>query len=1211
LRTYGGRLTNPFAVCNKLAGDIRKVFIFIAKPLIMPLQKWVSLPSLLLFISPFLVCASAPIGYREYSNGRIFFSDTTKTDSVKYEVYANLPLKPQRKISFSSKEGSWMSLDISPDGQTLVFDLMGDLYTMPVTGGKATAITRGLAYDVHPRYSPDGKKILFISDRSGADNVWYIDLEKKDTIQVTKDQNQEFPSACWTPDGEYIVYAKGRRNIKLYMAHRKSGTGVQLIETPANLKTIDPAVSADGRYIYFSKRTSAWNYNAVMPQYQVGIYDRENAKVNTITSRYGSGFTPTLSKDGKWLVYGSRFEDKTGLVLRNLESGDEKWLAYPVQRDEQESIAPLGVLPAMVFSPDSKALFVSYGGKIHRVPIDGSAVTDIPFSADLELELGPRLAFKFPVSDTAYQQATQIRDAVPSPDGKRLAFTVLNRLYIMDYPNGKPQRLTTNEFTEAEPAWAPDGNSIVFVTWNADGGNLFKINLTGKNTPPQKITKEPGFYQNPVFNIAGDKIAFIRSKSRVYKESYGPEYDGSEDDLCWISSAGSDITLIDKGLGRYNPHFIKSQPERLFLTNGDGDLVSIKLDGTDEKKIAHITGITTFGTIPMKNGRPDAEKMECVLDDGEMEISEKEPTLPSPAALITMSPTGDRALTQINNEIYIVTIPQTGKLYNISVSNVSESEFPARKLTEIGGEFPGWEADGKTVHWSLGSTHFVYDVAKAEAFDDSVKEAKKIQDKKTADSVLRLAADPSLKKMADSLKKISDSVKAKDTTAKKVPKKEEPKFKASENDVKVYFKKDLPAGEVLFKNARIITMKGDEVIEHGDLLVVNNRIAGIGETGSVKGPPGVKVMDMTGKTIVPGFVDPHSHMWPNWGIHKTQIWIYAANLAYGVTTTRDPQTSTTDVLTYSDMVDAGMMIGPRIYSTGPGVGYWFYNVKDSAQAESILQQYSKYYHTKYIKMYLTGNRKQREWIIMAARNQQLMPTTEGGLDFKLNMTNLLDGYPGHEHALPIYPLYSDVFTTIARAKMMVTPTLLVSYGGPFAENYFWTRENPYHDPKVQYFFAYGELARKTRRVGQWTLPEEQVFPLHAKNMKNLIEAGGLVGVGSHGEFQGLGYHWELWALQSGGMRTIDALKAATILGAEGLGLDKDLGSLEPGKLADLIIMEKNPLENIRNTNTIQYVMKNGRLIDGNTGNEVYPQQKKLDRSEWTFDKPLMTTDIKE
>src|SRR5215469_6428886 len=386
-------------------------------------------------------------------------------DTTKYTVFKDLPLKPQRKVAFTTTEGTWTSLDVSPDGKTLVFDMMGDLYTMPITGGKATNLTRGLAFDSHPRWSPDGTKILFSSDRSGAENIWWIDPEKKDTFQVTKEHDQNFPSATWTPDGDYIVYSKGKMQVQLYLVHKNGGAGTQLISTPATLKTIDPAVSPDGRLIYFSRRTGPWSYNAALPQYQVGIYDRENSKLSTITSRYGSGFTPVLSKDGQWLVYGSRFEDKTGLVLRNLATGDEKWLAYPVQRDDQESISTMGVLPGMAFTPDSKAVVAAYGGKIHRIPIDGSAPSEIPFSVDLRLELGPRLEFKYPVSDSAYGLATQIRDAAPSPDGKKLAFTVLDRLYIMDYPAGKPRRLTTHEFTEAQPAWSKDGKWLVFVSW--------------------------------------------------------------------------------------------------------------------------------------------------------------------------------------------------------------------------------------------------------------------------------------------------------------------------------------------------------------------------------------------------------------------------------------------------------------------------------------------------------------------------------------------------------------------------------------------------------------------------------------------------------------------------------------------------------------------------------------------------------------------------
>jgi len=1051
-----------------------------------------------------------------------------------------LPLAEARTATFTTTRMSWASLDLSNDGTTIVFDMLGDLYTVPAAGGTATRITSGLAFDSQPRLSPDGRRVVFVSDRSGGENLYVMTLDGRDTLALTRGNADGYHSPEWTPDGQYIVASKsGGGGSKLWIYNVAGGTGVQITGEPATRRYSGAAFSPDGRMIWYAFRTGESQYNSILPIYQLAVFDRQTGTNVTMTDRHGSAFRPAVSPDGVWLAYGSRHDTETGLRLRHLTTGDERWLAYPIQRDDQESRTSVDVLPGYSFTPDSRAVVLTYGGEFWRVPVDGTAPVRIPVTVNANVALGPEVKFANRVEDGPNLTARQIRDGALSPDGRRLAFSALGRVWVMDYPAGTPRRITDGTASEHYPAWSADGRSLAWVSWaDTSGGHLWRIQMDGQ-ARPQQLTRAPAAWQQVVWSPDGQRLVAIRSVARGLQDNIQRFSTGQGAELVWVPAAGGEHTVISPAAGRSAPHFAQD-PTRIYATSGAEGLVSFRWDGTDVR--AHVR--VTLGGGPGGGGGGGA-------------------------SVIKMAPRGDQAMAQVGSDIYVVTIPMIGGTTPvIAVGTPENASFPVRRLTDIGGEFPSWSADGRYVHWSIGNAHVMYDLERARAVDDSLR-------------AVRRAPRDSTAQRADS-------------TAGA--------YRPVETRIRVEVPRDRPSGTMVLRGGRAVTMRGQEIIANADIVVRDNRIVAIGARGSVTIPAGARIVDVAGKTIVPGFVDTHAHLRNSPGLHHSQNWSYLANLAYGVTTTRDPQTATTDVLSYGDRVESGELVGPRIYSTGPGV-FDRDRIRSQEQARDVLRRYSTYWDTKTIKMYMTGNRQVRQWVIIAAKELGLMPTTEGGIDYKLELTHALDGYSGLEHSLPITPLYDDVIQLFKNSGTVYTPTLLVAYGGPWGENYYYSKFNVHDDPKMQRFTPGDELDAKTRRRGTgaggspgpagWFRDDEHVFPRLAGFVKDLVAAGGRAGVGSHGQLQGLGYHWELWSVASGGLSNHDALRVATIFGAEAIGFGQDLGSLEVGKLADIVVLDGNPLTDIKNTNTVRYIVKNGRLYDGNTLAELWPRQRQL------------------
>jgi Tol biopolymer transport system component/imidazolonepropionase-like amidohydrolase len=1057
---------------------------------------------------------------------------------------------PSKMLSFSVQEGTWLGVDLHPDGDRFIFSLLGDLYVLPVAGGQALRITSGGGWDWDPRWSPDGSSIAFTSDRGGNFNIWLADADGGRPRPLTTEKDVRILDAAWAPDGDWLVARKRITDTssigtnELWLYSRRGGAGVQLTKKEEWAGVAEAVFSDDGRWIWFAGRRGRFSYNADPNQglWQIVRLDRETGRLRPLTGESGGAARPTPSPDGSTLAIVRRVRANTVLELLDLATGHRREIADWLDRDEQEGFANGGIYPRIDWFPDGRRLLVPAGGRFWILDVESGTRTEIPFTAQVDIEVVDAVRpIRSPVQDEV--AARILTRPVLSPDGTRVVFSGLGRLWTADLGVASesdpeptvvaPRRLTRDQGREYGPAFSADGRWVTFTSWDdVEGGAVRVVSARGGRS--RAVTAVGAKYTHPSFSPDGKSIAVLRG-------SGGHLRGGDLGSELW-----SDLVIVDVETGAeravtettgspmaVRPRFSPDGRRILFHehetpephTAENGVLTSVNLDGTDRRKI---------------------------LDVGQ-------------STEINPSPDGQWIAFQEDHHAWLAMWPRVGGS-SLSVMK-TDGGMPVWRLSETAGGWMDFSADGKTVAWIHGRELRTLSLDALLTWDEERRETARLEAE-----ALREGEDGEDGDEADEEEEV-----------------ELPPSRAYTLDLRV--PRAAPTGLTAFTGARVITMDGDQIHASATILVRDDRIEAVGPDVVI--PTGAHVVDASGTTIIPGLIDVHAHLhFSSWGTLPEQSWRYLVNLAYGVTTVHDPSAFSQTVFGQAELVEAGDMVGPRVFSTGTilygAAGNFRSDIQSRKDADRHIRR-MKELGAISVKSYQQPRRDQRQWIVEACREHGLLDVPEGGGDLWNDLTMVVDGHSAIEHAIPIAPLYDDVIQLMSRSQSAYSPTLLVAYGGPFGELYYYARDRVWENERLLTFTPREVVDRRARRPGGLWPEEDWFFKDLARAASRLQRAGTRVTLGAHGQMQGLGAHWELWSLASeGAMSPHEALRAATIDGAEYLGMGADLGSIVPGKLADFVILEANPLTDIENSDDVRWVVKNGVLYDAATMNRLHP-----------------------
>jgi len=1042
-------------------------------------------------------------------------TETDKDDPLKnWDVLA--PPMALKQVSISTNETTWSSLDVSPNGKHMVFDMLGDIFIVDAMGGDAKALTQDFAWNIHPSISPDGNKIAFISDRDGLSNVWTMNIDGSDLKQVTKESQYLIHAPKWSPDSQYIVVSKGimsSRSIpagEIWLYHHSGGTGLAIKEREngkvEQQNIADPSFSPNGQYIYYTQDISpgsAFDYNRdpLKSIFAIVRYDRETGEEERFVSGTGGAVVPTPSPDGKHLAFIRRVKNKTVLFSKDLETGLEEPLYFDLERDMQEGFGSEGYFAYFDWTPDSKHIVFWTAGKFHRLNVADKTLSTLNVNVETTLSYANALRFKVDVSPDEFD-VKAVRWAQKSPDGKSVLFQALGKLYVHNIKSGKVKRLTKqNDHDEYYPRYSRDGKKIVYTTWSDTKlGTIRTVSARGGKGKVLSLT--PGHYIEPSFSNDAELIAYRKVTGGYLLD---PKY--SNEPGIYVLNLDEQSTQRVAKSG-FEPHFGADNKRVYFTENASAAyretrFSSVDINGQDHK--VHLNG---------------ADK-----------VSE-----------YRLSPDGKWLAFVYQFKTYVSPFETNGKTISIGPDMTA---LPVQQLSARAGNYMTWRNQSSTVGWSQAATYY----------ERSLNDAFSFIGNNEADlpEPVNEGINVSFKQKSDSPKKLTAIV-----------------------------------------GGKVVTMRNadneQEIIENAVVLIEGKRISAVGKAENITIPEDALVVDASGKTIIPGLVDAHAHGSQGSNqIIPDQNWGQYSNVAFGVTTIHDPSNDTSEIMAAAELQRAGLRIAPRIYSTG--------TILYGAEAlgyKAIINNYDDaYFHVQRlqdkgaisVKSYNQPRRDQRQQVLVAADKLGMMVVPEGGGKLQQNLSMLVDGHTGLEHSLPIERGYNDLTQLWKATEFGYTPTFVVAYGGMMGEEYFYDKTEVWKNERLMRYTPSFLVDR--RAIRRPTAPENYYNHFEvAKYAKKLRDEGVKVMIGAHGQREGLASHWEMWIMAQGGFTPFEAIRGATIDGASHLGMDADIGSIEVGKLADMVIIEGDVLNDIRLSEYVSHTVLNGRVFESATMTEL-------------------------